>query len=666
MGSANFRVSVRPSDGGYDNTKSSQMGTALAVGNFNNDAYDDLAVGLPGAEVNGQAAAGAVFVYLGSASGLSAFPFPLTQVPFGGLAEGGDRFGAALATGHLGTDVYGDIAIGSPGENSSAGAVFFIFGYPSGVNTNQTLALDSAAIGLAPQAAAGLGSALAIGNVRRGGQAELIIGAPDTDIGAVLNAGLVHIIRGNAAGLNLADRLSIDMTATGQPLEANARFGFSFAVGNFDGGLDGVQDVAIGIPGMFGGAGRVLVATGSATADPTFSTLLYQTNAAEPGGPEAGDDFGWGLAAGDFTGDGIDDLAVGAPGEDVLDSTGAPVSNSGWVNIHDGSATGLSSQREESHGEAYFSDAPNGPASLGVAVAFGKTSANQRQSLLAAAPVRNGDTGQVYDFAPWRQVPALECRTAMCADCAGNIIYALKPFEHVKIASTTKIMTVLLGCEATARPANDPFRVALDEEILIPTWLANEFGPDSACSIFLYAPFGDRHSFYEVMRECVMVSGNDSAHVIANTITDEANAWNGHAGPEPTFVTLMNARAARIGMGDTFFTNPPGVDTDDPYSSAYDMWLLAHTAMQNPLFRGIVWRHSVCGRSFRGGRGGGLVCPEPLEDRVWLARRIEVARQAHRRHQARRHAWHGHDRRGRAPARRRSDRSRVCGWLRLG
>ena len=594
-----------PSDGGYDNTQHAQMGTALATGDFNNDGFDDLAVGLPAREVNGQSSAGAVFVYFGGVSGLSLNAFRLTQAAFGAVPEAGDRFGASLATGRLGTDAFADLAIGSPNENSAAGAVFVIFGNAGGLNVGQTLVLDSAAIGLVPEPGSFMGSSVAIGNVRSNATAELIIGAPQADVGGTPNAGRVHIIRGNAVDLNPLDRLSIDMTVTGAPLEANAYFGHCFAVGNFDGALDGMQDVAIGIPGMIGGAGRVVIARGTTTGDPSYQVVLFQTNMDNQGAGEAGDEFGSALAAGDFTGDGIDDLAVGSPGEDVVDADDTPFSNSGWVHIHPGSAggggqaSGVQLLSIESHGEAYFSVAPNGPASLGYALAFGKTSANLRASLLAAAPVRDGNTGQVYDYAPWRQVPALECKTALAADCDGNVIYALKPFERVKIASTTKIMTVLLGCEATARPLIDPYHVALDEDYPIEDWLANEFGLSSGCSIFSYAPLGiDVQPFENLLRQCTMVSGNDSAHAIADAMTGQANAWLGHEATNSQFVQLMNNRAAEIGMGDTFFTNPPGVDNGNPYSTAYDMWTLAQTAMQNELFRNIVGHTGVAMKHF--------------------------------------------------------------------
>ena len=580
-----------PADGAYSNSSLAQMGFALAAGDFNNDGYDDLAVGLPAATVNGQASAGLIFVYLGSASGLSATAAVLDQSNFGALVEANDRFGAALATGHLGNDAFADLAVGSPGENTGAGAVFVIFGFLGGVNTSAILVLDSAAIGVTPQTNAGLGSALAIGNIRGASFQELIIGAPNADVGTVVNTGTVHVVTGNSSGLLTSSVLHWDLTRTGEALQADSLFGFSFAVGDFYGDGDASSDLAIGIPGMLQNAGRVSIERGTA-GNPTFSMLLdqYDSLSTGPGTfDEPGDLFGWAVAAGDFNGDGIDDLAVGAPGEDDHRVEGDDGDNNGWVQIFRGSNTGVAnSSGSDSYGEVDLGDKPDGNASLGYALAFGRTSASPRHSLLVSAPAEDAATGQYFDIAPWRQVRGPGCRSALAADCQDNIIYALRPFEHVLIASTTKIMTVLLGCEATARPANDPLHVALNENYLIETWLADAFPPNSGCSIFGYAPFSDVQSFEQLLRGCVMVSGNDSANAIADAMTNEANAWSGHTTTVPQFVALMNARAAQIGMNDTLFTNPPGVDNGSPYSSALDMWLLAREAMQNTLFRDIV------------------------------------------------------------------------------
>jgi hypothetical protein len=113
------------------------FGTALAKGNFNGDGFVDLAVGAPGEDVGSLTDTGVVHLLFGFGNGLSGAGF-LTQntanVP--GQAEGGDRFGAALATGAYDNDRGGggvdQLAVGAPGEDvgtaREAGAVTVLRG----------------------------------------------------------------------------------------------------------------------------------------------------------------------------------------------------------------------------------------------------------------------------------------------------------------------------------------------------------------------------------------------------------------------------------------------------------------------------------------------------------------------------------------------------------
>ena len=131
--------------------------------------------------------------------------------------------------------------------------------------------------------------------------------------------------------------------------EAGDNFAWALAAGDFDG--DGAEDLATGIPydeGSQGGCpdcGIVVVRYGvprAGLAGGLADTVLYQGLAGSPDPPEPGDLFGAALAAGDFDGDGFDDLAVGIPGD-----RGSSGTSFGAVQVHYGSAAGIELQGAE-------------------------------------------------------------------------------------------------------------------------------------------------------------------------------------------------------------------------------------------------------------------------------------------------------------------------------
>ena len=269
-----------------------------------------------------------------------------------------DRFGTALVAADFNGDAAADLVSGIPFDDCSAaaadcGAAFLSWGIPGTGLVNMGGFFWEAAPGSPTPAHAGdvYGRALGAGDFNDDGLADLVIGAPgnlfldetgDVRIHYGLPGGIQglpeHVLRPGVAGV----------PATGlHATNRNAKFGASFAVGDFDG--DGHADLAIGAPDWSFAtgelkAGSVVVAHGDIGGLMPFAGYaISQREAGIPDHAESGDQFGAALAAGDFNGDGFDDLAIGAPAEDgvgaVLVLFGSPNSlifaNNYWLGEFD-------------------------------------------------------------------------------------------------------------------------------------------------------------------------------------------------------------------------------------------------------------------------------------------------------------------------------------------
>ena len=288
-----------------------RFGHAMVAGDFDDDGLLDLAVGAPHEAPGSAPAAGAVFVYRGTwPQGLRPWK-TLTQRGLG-RNENGDRFGHALAIGDFDADgKRDDLAVGAPGEaigsEREAGAVFVFRGGSQGLEPWK--AVDQSGLGN-DEAGDRFGSALGAGNVdgRRGD--ELVVGAPYESPPGTGPSGWVFVFRGASSGPS--PWKAFGQAGLGSD-EGGDRFGYSVAVGDFDG--QGPADIAVGAPGESPGdgpqSGNVFVYRG-AVGGPQPGEAFGQEGL---GRNESGDRFGQGLAVGDFDGDGIDDLAVAAPGE---------------------------------------------------------------------------------------------------------------------------------------------------------------------------------------------------------------------------------------------------------------------------------------------------------------------------------------------------------------
>jgi hypothetical protein len=172
----------------------------------------------------------------------------------------------------------------------------------------------------ASQRGARFGAALAAGDIDGDGNADLAIGVPGADVGARARAGAVVVLYGSASGLHRGERFTQDSYGVKAHAEAGDEFATALAIGDFD--ADGIGDLAVGTPddsvNGAAGAGAVNVLYGSRRGLSSGDDQLWtEDTAGIKGRASIGEQFGAALVAADFSRNGADDLAIGAPGTQV-------------------------------------------------------------------------------------------------------------------------------------------------------------------------------------------------------------------------------------------------------------------------------------------------------------------------------------------------------------
>lgn len=156
-------------------------------------------------------------------------------------------------------------------------------------------------------------------------------------------------------------------------------------------------------------------------------------------------------------------------------------------------------------------------------------------------------------------VSAVSAEKAIVLDAAtGRVLYERNADDRSLIASTTKIMTALVVCQ----------RCNVLDRVKIP---AEAVGIEGSS---MYLKEGEVLTAQELLYGLMLRSGNDAAAALA--------IWCG--GTIEGFAELMNDKARELGLKDTHFVNPHGLDAQDHHSTARDLALLTAYAMDDPIF----------------------------------------------------------------------------------
>ena len=157
------------------------------------------------------------------------------------------------------------------------------------------------------------------------------------------------------------------------------------------------------------------------------------------------------------------------------------------------------------------------------------------------------------------QAEAISAQKAILMDgLTGRVIYEKNADEQSLIASTTKIMTALVVCQ----------QCNVLDRVRIP---AEAVGVEGSS---MYLKEGEILTVQELLYGLMLCSGNDAAVALAIYC----------GGTVEGFAELMNDKARSLGLGDTHFVNPNGLDAPGHYSTARDLAVLAAYAMEDPIF----------------------------------------------------------------------------------
>ena len=157
--------------------------------------------------------------------------------------------------------------------------------------------------------------------------------------------------------------------------------------------------------------------------------------------------------------------------------------------------------------------------------------------------------------------PILSAQSVLAVDLiSGVYLYEKDPQKTLFPASTTKIMTALVSLDTYS-----------SDQVL-------KVGKINIVGQKMGLVWGEEIKFIDLLKGLLIYSSNDAAEVLANN----------HPGGRELFIALMNKKAKDLGLNNTHFSNPSGLDEFNHYSTARDLITISKVAMKDPVFSKIV------------------------------------------------------------------------------